>query len=160
MFKVFQYAKVGDKVWSPIHEGGEVVKVDNDKIHVDFADGLDIVVNLDGREHEKQKNPSIEWIGCEMIGNLRLKDVIYHHVDKKPYRKLKKGESRTLNYYIKEHEFRCGKVCVWRVDNKNNFSIFFSDRKENGLIDLVEILTINSVKYDDVFNALADLEWI
>lgn len=158
MFKIFKYAKVGDTIYNPIHEGGNITKVENEKIYITFKDGFDIIVDLDGKEHKKQKNPSIEWCGYEMLEEYRLKDIIFHYVEKKLYNQFSCGDRPTTLYYSRENE-----RWYWDCDlflNENCFPIFFDDKNDDGLEELVAILNRNDANYFHVFEALVELEWI
>jgi hypothetical protein len=158
MFKIFKYAKVGDTIYNPIHEGGNITKVENEKIYITFKDGFDIIVDLDGKEHKKQKNPSIEWCGYDMLGEYRLKDIIFHYVEKKPYNQFSCGYDPTTLYYSREKE-----KWYWDCDlflNENCFPIFFDNKNDDGLEELVDILNKNDANYFHVFEALVELERI
>lgn len=166
MFKVFEYAKVGDRVYSSIHEGGDIIKIENEKIYITFDDGFDIIVDLDGKEHEKQKNPSIEWCCYEILGRYRLQDIIFHHVVKKPYSDFDGGDiPKTLHFREQEYDDDGEPIYnyLWYAGYKSQFigyfPIFFDD-KNDGIETLVEIFNKYDVGYHSVFEALVELKWI
>lgn len=164
MFKVFKYAEVGDSVYSPIHENGKITKIESEKVYIIFEDGFDIVVDLDGKEHENQKNPSVTWKKYKVVDGLRLKDIIFHYVCKKPYKKFNKETPKILYFTEREKDWIIGKRRYWEVEHKlpypNMFPLYLSDKEDNGVQKLADILTEHQVNYDDVFKAFVKLEWI
>lgn len=154
-FKVFEKAKLKDKVYSLIHGIGEVIKVENNLIDVFFEDGASIIVDFDGNEFPNQKHPSIYWKDCATYKSYRLKDLVEQFLIKKPYLKCEKP------IYLYYGEYPGGGYSdKWQISEfaGKKFTLHFE--LTDDVEKFVKLLNDESINEVTLVKAFIELEWI